>query len=105
MKLSTLQMIAILCILAVGFMTAAPFLQTAEAGWTKKITTTYSYECILHDGTLCTKVPPYVKIDLIETWWHRHWNHQEGHSKTREKITKHREEEVDGCSECDPPSL
>ena len=31
MKLSTLQMIAILCILTIGFMTAAPFIQTAAA--------------------------------------------------------------------------
>lgn len=31
MKLSLSQMIAIVCILAVGFMTAAPFVQTADA--------------------------------------------------------------------------
>ena len=31
MKLSSLQMIAILCILAAGFITVAPLIQTAEA--------------------------------------------------------------------------
>lgn len=32
MKFSTLQMIAIVCILAVGFLTAAPLVQIADAG-------------------------------------------------------------------------
>lgn len=105
MKISLCQTIAIVCTLALGFMTAAPFVQTAEAEWTKKITTTYSYECLLHDGTVCITIPPYDVIRYKESWWHKHWNHQDNHSQSKEKITKHREESVDGCSECDPPTF
>ena len=109
MKISLCQTIAIVCTLAVGFMTAAPFVQTAEAKWTKKITTIYSYECLLRgvtgDAATCIDLGPWKTIRYRNGWWHKNWNHQDGHKQTREENTKHREETVDGCSECDPPTF
>ena len=105
MKISLCQTIAIVCILAVGFMIVGPFVQTAEAEWTKEITTTYSYECLLSDGTICIDLPPWQTIRYRNGWWHRNWNHQDNHAQTRETNTKHREETVNGCSECDPPTF
>ena len=102
MKISMCQTMAILCILSVGFMTAAPFLQTAEAKWTKKITYEYIYECLLKDGTVCIKPTTSTKIKYENGWWHQLWLHQDDHPQTEDTITKKRTEKVNGCSKCNP---
>ena len=105
MKISLGQTIAIVCILAVGFMTAAPFVQTAEAEWTKKTTYNYTYECLLKDGTVCIEPTSWTRIVEKNTWWHRKWNHQDDHPQTEDEVSRSRTQRVNGCSECDPPSL
>ena len=63
MKLSKLQMIAIVCLLALGFMTAAPFVQTADAGEVHWIPAykIHAYVCSV-TGTL-------LFYDILDTGW------------------------------------
>ena len=99
MNLSLCQIIAILCILAVGFMTAAPFVQTAEAKPTKITFVTYIYQCGTFAGGACITIT-WNAYKREESWWHKNWQHQDNHTVIYDEITHSRKEYVDGCSQC-----
>ena len=65
MKFSTLQMVTIICILAVGFMTAVPFVQVTEADGDAHFYVTIMYEIIEIECTECGV--PYA--ERVDNWY------------------------------------
>lgn len=98
MKLSMSQMIAIVCILSVGFMTAAPFVQTAEAGVTKITITSYSYQCV-KDGGHCVSPSNWTETSSEESWWHRNFG-SHPHGYTIEEVSRYVTQVVTDCDDC-----
>lgn len=103
MKFSTLRMIAIVCILVVGFLMVAPFVPTVEAGVTKKTITAYWYQCIRTDDAVCISPMTWQTVKTEEGWWHRNFG-AHPHGATLEEITISRTQVVLSCSDCDPSS-
>ena len=100
MKISLCQTIAIVCILSVGFMIAAPFLQRAEAKPTKIIFATYFYQCVTFADGVCIKPTSWMNDVEEESWFHKNWRHKDNHPVIFDEITYSRTEIVDGCSQC-----
>ena len=74
MKFSTLQMVTIICILAVGFMTAAPFVQVTEAEGDAHFYVTIMFEIIEIECTECGV--PYA--ERLDNWYFTWAGHDDG---------------------------
>lgn len=102
MKISLCQTIAIVCILSVGFMTAAPFLQRAEAVETHITFTLNYYQCVkVENGilVLCEEAEPWWTESSEESWWHKKFSGHP-HSTIFDEVERWRTQFVQGCSDC-----